>query len=64
MEWVKTRKVKKGAQDWYFMAYGNDYKTALKDFTTLQAKFPFLQDMHSDIGGQGGGHIPNMSSNS
>ncbi len=40
MEWVKTRKVKKGAQDWYFMAYGNDYKTALKDFTTLAGKIP------------------------
>lgn len=38
--WVKERKAKKGAQDWYFMAYGNDYKGALKDFTTLSGKIP------------------------
>lgn len=35
LEWVKERKNNKGSQDWYFMAYGNDYKGALKDFTTL-----------------------------
>ncbi len=35
LEWVKARKSPKGAQDWYFLAYGNDYKGALKDFTTL-----------------------------
>ncbi len=37
-EWVKKRKLDKGAQDWYFLAYGNDYKTALKDFTTAAGK--------------------------
>jgi len=35
LEWVKERKNNKGSQDWYFMAYCNDYKGALKDFTTL-----------------------------
>lgn len=38
--WVKVRKGKKGAQDWYFLAYGDDYKGALKDFTTLSGKIP------------------------
>lgn len=38
--WVKKRKSKKGAQDWYFMAYGDDYKGALKDFTELSGKIP------------------------
>lgn len=40
MEWVKTRKTKKGSQDWYFMAYGNDYKSALMDFSTISGKIP------------------------
>jgi len=34
-EWVKERETSSDAQDWYFMAYGNDYKAALKDFTVL-----------------------------
>lgn len=38
--WVKARRQKKGAQDWYFLAYGNDYKGALKDFTILSGKIP------------------------
>lgn len=38
-EWVKTRDVKNG-QDWYFIAYGNDYKSALKDFTRFAGKMP------------------------
>ncbi|MBD5279321.1 MAG: DUF5110 domain-containing protein [Bacteroides sp.] len=38
--WVKERKAKKGSQDWYFLAYGDDYKGALKDFTTLSGKIP------------------------
>lgn len=25
----------KRCQDWYFMAYGHDYKAALKDFSNL-----------------------------
>jgi alpha-glucosidase (family GH31 glycosyl hydrolase) len=33
--WVKVRKKVKGAQDWYFLAYGEDYKGALKDFIVL-----------------------------
>lgn len=39
-EWVKQRKSKKGAQDWYFLAYGNDYKSALKDYTLLSGQIP------------------------
>ncbi|MDE7396810.1 MAG: alpha-xylosidase, partial [Muribaculum sp.] len=38
--WVKERKSKKGAQDWYFMAYGHDYKQALKDFTLFAGDVP------------------------
>ena len=30
---MKTREHVEGAQDWYFMAYGHDYKAALKDYT-------------------------------
>ncbi len=40
--WVKKRKSKKGAQDFYFIGYGSDYKGALKDFTTLSGKIPIL----------------------
>ncbi len=36
--WVKERESK--GQDWYFMAYGNDYKAALKDFTAFAGKMP------------------------
>ena len=39
-EWVKERKKKKGATDWYFLAYGNDYKNAISDFTLLSGKIP------------------------
>lgn len=38
--WVKKRKSKKGAQDFYFLGYGSDYKGALKDFTILSGKIP------------------------
>ena len=38
--WVKKRKIKKGAQDYYFLGYGTDYKGALKDFTILSGKIP------------------------
>ncbi|MDE6533218.1 MAG: glycoside hydrolase family 31 protein [Muribaculaceae bacterium] len=38
--WVKKRKMKKGAQDLYFLGYGSDYKGALKDFTILSGKIP------------------------
>lgn len=38
-EWVKVRPDKNG-QDWYFLAYGHDYKQALKDFTLFAGKVP------------------------
>ncbi len=38
--WVKERARDKGAQDWYLMVYGDDYKGALKDFTVLSGKIP------------------------
>lgn len=38
--WVKERAKDKGAQDWYLMVYGDDYKGALKDFTVLSGKIP------------------------
>ncbi|MCI1648638.1 MAG: glycoside hydrolase family 31 protein [Bacteroides sp.] len=37
--WVMERPNKNG-QDWYFMAYGHDYKKALKDFTVFAGKVP------------------------
>ncbi len=38
-EWVKERPAN-GGQDWYFMAYGHDYKQALKDYTLFAGKMP------------------------
>ena len=38
--WVKPRKNKGKNQDWYFMAYGHDYKSALKDYTVFAGKVP------------------------
>ena len=37
--WFKERENKE-CQDWYFMAYGHDYKAALKDFTIFAGKAP------------------------
>ena len=37
--WVKERPAGEG-QDWYFLAYGHDYKSALKDFTRFAGKMP------------------------
>ena len=37
--WVKERPAGE-CQDWYFMAYGHDYKAALKDFTVFAGKMP------------------------
>ncbi len=37
--WVKEREAGE-RQDWYFMAYGHDYKAALKDFTVFAGKMP------------------------
>ena len=39
-EWVETRKAAEGAQDWYFMGYGHDYKSALKSFTRFAGRVP------------------------
>ena len=39
-DWVTERKSAEGAQDWYFMAYGHDYKGALKSFTKFAGKVP------------------------
>ena len=38
-EWAKERPAN-GGQDWYFMAYGHDYKQALKDYTLFAGKMP------------------------
>lgn len=38
-QWVEERKSTDG-QDWYFMAYGTDYKRALNDFTVFAGKMP------------------------
>ena len=38
-EWVTERKHRDG-QDWYFMAYGTDYKRALKDYARFAGKMP------------------------
>lgn len=38
--WVKTREHAEGAQDWYFMTYGHDYKAALKDYTLFAGRMP------------------------
>ena len=37
---MKTREHVEGAQDWYFMAYGHDYKAALKDYTLFAGRMP------------------------
>lgn len=38
--WVKERESADGAQDWYFLCYGTDYKKALKDFTRFAGSMP------------------------
>lgn len=38
--WVAERPEKGQTQDWYFMAYGHDYKKALRDYTTFAGKVP------------------------
>ena len=38
-DWAKERSANEG-QDWYFMAYGHDYKQALKDYTLFAGKMP------------------------
>ncbi|MBR1498660.1 MAG: DUF5110 domain-containing protein [Bacteroidaceae bacterium] len=39
-DWVTERQSAEGAQDWYFMAYGHDYKGALRSFTKFAGKVP------------------------
>lgn len=38
--WAKERNSAPGAQDMYFMAYGHDYRQALKDYTLFAGKVP------------------------
>ena len=38
--WLHDREDTRSSQDWYFMAYGDDYRTALHDFTLLAGKSP------------------------
>lgn len=40
-EWLSSRH-DNGSQDWYFLAYGNDYKSALKDFISFAGPIPML----------------------
>ena len=37
--WV-TKRLSRGALDWYFFGYGHDYKRALADFTRVAGKIP------------------------
>ena len=39
-EWVTKRESAEGAQDWYLMMYGHNYKQALKSFTRISGNVP------------------------
>ena len=39
-DWVTRRQSADGAQDWYFMAYGHDYKGALQSYTKFAGRVP------------------------
>ena len=39
-DWVTQRTSAEGSQDWYFMAYGHDYKAALKSYTRFAGRVP------------------------
>ena len=39
-DWVTERESTEGAQDWYFMAYGHDYKSALLSYTRFAGRVP------------------------
>lgn len=39
-QWVAERDEADGAIDWYFMAYGHDYKAALRDYTLFAGRVP------------------------
>ncbi len=43
-----------GCQDWYFFAYGADYKTALADFALLAGKAPLPTRTPSDSSSRAG----------
>lgn len=40
MPWVKERQSAEGAQDWYFMAYGHNYKQALANYIQFAGRMP------------------------
>jgi len=40
MPWVKERQSAEGAQDWYFMAYGHNYKQALGNYIQFAGRMP------------------------
>lgn len=40
-EWIENRP-DNGSQDWYFLYYGHDYQSALKDFTSFSGSIPLL----------------------
>ena len=40
-EWIAPR-ADEGNQDWYFIAYGHDYRHALKEFSLLCGKIPMV----------------------
>jgi alpha-glucosidase (family GH31 glycosyl hydrolase) len=40
-EWIENRP-ENGSQDWYFLSYGHDYQSALKDFTSFSGPIPLL----------------------
>ncbi len=39
-DWVEKRPSAAGAQDWYFLGYGHDYKAALQSFTRFAGRVP------------------------
>ena len=39
-DWVEERQSQEGAQDWYFLGYGHDYKAALKSYTKFAGRVP------------------------
>ncbi len=38
--WVEERPASQNRQDWFFMAYGHDYKQALSDYTLFAGRIP------------------------
>ncbi|WP_083257045.1 glycoside hydrolase family 31 protein [Arcticibacter eurypsychrophilus] len=40
--WPWVYKKERKAQDWYFIGYGNNYKTALYDFSLIAGKVPMI----------------------